>query len=124
MTQKLARKDRPFKTTTRPIVCKLTEPERLQMGDLLAAKELEYTQVEKDKKAAMDDFKEQLDAIAASIKALSETITAGEEERQLECYIVPDVTANTITYVRTDTDEVVHERSMTQEERQRGLFEA
>jgi hypothetical protein len=84
----------------------------------------EITQAEDGLAAVKSQFKARIDAATAKRNEYSAIINAGCEYKPVECHLIKDYQANAIVVVRLDTGEVVRERTMSIEERQRGLFVA
>ena len=110
-----------LKTTTIRLTCKLSQSDLAEKGGELAKAELEYTAVEAEKAETVKRYKDRLDAIAGKIGSLSLVIDAGEEERDVEVRIFPDLSSGAIKYLALDRDEVLKERPMTPDEVQGDL---
>jgi len=84
----------------------------------------QITQAEDGLAAVKSQFKARIDAATAKRNEYSAIINSGCEYKPVECHLIKDYRHNSIGVVRLDTGEVVRERTMTIEERQRGLFVA
>lgn len=115
-------KDTMFATTTLSRQVPLTDHDRIEMGNELATKELEYSEVSDEKKKIAGGFQERLDGIESRIKHLSRVLTEGGELRDIEVRIVPDLETKMVRYLRLESDDLVEERAMTQDELQGDLF--
>jgi len=96
----------------------LTRDEKIQYGYVLAGLYKDYQQVEYAKKAAAENFKEQLDTLDARISHLAGVVRAGEEPRDVECVWRYLFETNSKELIRTDTSEVVETKAIEAAERQ------
>jgi len=105
---------------TRTLQCPLTDDELLKKGKLLSAKYREASRVESEKKSAMGQFKNRLDAIAAEVNDLSQVISEGCFWDKVPCHEVYDYTRGTFYVMRLDTGEVLSDtvRPLLEDERQ------
>ena len=81
----------------------------------------EIVQAEIELKAVKTQYKSRMESAEARRQEYSDIINAGHQQMQVECVLVKDFTANTITLIRQDTFEDVRTRTMSSAERQRGL---
>ena len=102
-----------------PVV--LNDNEKREYGRKLADLEHNKEQIELEKKAASDTFKEQLSAVDAGIRRFVTSIRDGIERREVECEWVYFWESLTKQLVRCDTDEVIERDMIGQDERQIGL---
>jgi len=72
-------------------------------------------------KSIRSDYKSQIDKQQEIVNDLTAKINSGHEDRMVECELIKNYSANTITLMRLDTGEDVSARTMTAEERQKGL---
>lgn len=107
---------------TRKLTCILTEDDVLDRGRQLAQTEYDLAAIEREKKAANDEFKKQLDATSGKIVNLSRAIKNGEEERDVVCVVNDNWGNYKKEVVRTDTGEMIESYDMTEAERQRSLI--
>jgi len=77
--------------------------------------------LEGERKAAAAAFKGTMDGIKQTIHTLSLKVTNSEELRSVDCELRLNHTKLTAILVRTDTQEIVEDRPMTDEERQMAL---
>ncbi|HET6372678.1 MAG TPA: hypothetical protein VFG76_05190 [Candidatus Polarisedimenticolia bacterium] len=106
------------RTTKRKLVCQLTDAEKITFGEELARLRREYAELEIEAAESAKGYRDQLAAKWERMGLVSEIYETGQEEREIECAVIPDHAALMITYRRTDTGEVVGERLMDEEERQ------
>ncbi len=100
----------------RPLPVKLTDVEKLDVGDKLAAVGVEIEALnEKVRKINADKRPKVKLALE-----LTRKLHAGTEEREILCDVIRGPGVN-IRFVRVDTGETVETRSMTEEERQLDL---
>lgn len=107
--------------TSRDLPCVLTDDEKRDYGRKLADLEHNKEQVEKDKKASSDLFKDQLSAVDAGIRRLVTFIRDGIERRAVECEWVYYWQSLSKELVRKDTNEVIEREVIGHDERQYGL---
>lgn len=98
---------------SRELDCKLTDKEKLELGDQLASALTEYDDKQDEKQKITADQK----PITKLIKQLQKKIKNGVEQRTASCEVIEGPGAN-IKIIRTDTREVVEERPMTPAEAQ------
>ena len=98
-----------------------TEEEILSFKSALAFHTAEFLRIEKDKKEETKILNLNIKDCKESIADLSEKIESGFEEKTVPCRVKFDHTRDMVFIIRTDTDEVVEERPMTEEERQTEL---
>lgn len=103
------------KTIKKALICELTDKERREYGISLATTLGDMEQVEAQKKAEMDNFKNRLAGMQAKIDELSGKVRNGKEWRDVTCCVVygqPDKEHKQT--VRLDTMEVVQTELMTE----------
>lgn len=108
---------------TRLIMVDLSDEEIAERKNKLVKAESELQKVTADKAEAMASFNATLKDRRAEIRSCVAAIQTGSEEREVEVFDRHDKRRNTVETVRADTKEVIHERAMTAEERQGGLFD-
>lgn len=107
----------------RELLVALTDSEVNHKAQDLVALMLEFDTVEEEKRTRTAEFSEQLKELRNRMRALSRTIGEKKEQRGVPCEVrfhTPVV--GTKQTVRLDTNEVIEETEMTQEERQENLF--
>jgi hypothetical protein len=97
----------------RELDCKLTDPEKLEIGDQLASALTEHD----DKQAEKVKITADQQPIKKLIKQLQKKLKLGVEQRTVLCEVHEGPGAN-IRLIRTDTHQVVEERAMTPAEAQ------
>ena len=106
---------------TQMLTCQLTEDEIRQHGQTLAAV-LEDISTEQ---ARQTSFKTEMKATIAGLEsrsaALSSQIRRGEELRDVQVQPELDFGENVYRERRTDTDEIINERAIEEDERQEHL---
>ncbi len=105
----------------RRLPVKLTDEEMIIKGQELAELESELTDLESLKRAASKSFAKQIEVKKGKIQRVSHAINTKQENREVECEEVRDEESLKVSIVRKDTGEVVSERLMTDEERQKVL---
>ena len=105
-------------TTKRTLPCALTDDDRLRIGSNLSEAVGQETVLEHELRDYKEDHKSRLLPVQSLISRLAGYIRDDSEPREIECAIVRDVRLCQIRVVRSDTNEVVEERAMTEFERQ------
>ncbi len=106
------------KIIERHLACVLTEEERASLGRLAAHEVKAYGEIEEQKKQALADFGARLKAARKTIDELSEKVDTGVEWRMVECHRITDRYLGRVRVVRTDTGQVIEDRSLTHGESQ------
>lgn len=99
----------------------LTDQERLQLGQDMAAAQSKAEQAERDKKAADEAFKGQIEASYADVSDVAQKLRFGKVNRMVSCQHVLDYRLGRIRVVRMDDGAEIESRSMTSQERQMGM---
>lgn len=94
----------------------LTEEERSRHAREAAHLLGVYSEVESRAKLAASEAREELKELNAKIDAHARASRTGFEEREIDVRQEPDNDKLVIRYVRTDTDETVRTRPMTEDE--------
>lgn len=102
----------------RVLPVQFTEEEILSFKNALAFHTAELLKAEKEKKNEVKIHNLNIKDCKDSIADLSEKIESGFEEKSVSCRVKFDHAREMVFIIRTDTDEVVEERPMTEEERQ------
>ena len=121
----MAKNDKKRRVTLRKVMrsvpCRLTDAELLARADELSGVVQDTTAEE----GRQTDIKAQLKARLTELNArktrLALTIGRKEEHRDVDVEHVADLQAGTVTVFRTDTDEAMDTRPMTDAERQDSL---
>ena len=100
---------------------KLTDEGYKEYGLKMAQANREIAAAEDELAAVKSQFKSRIDAAVAKRNEYAGIINAGAVYQKVDCQLIKDFVHNTITLVRTDTDEVVRTRTMSMDERQRKL---
>ena len=109
------------KKSTQRIAVKLTDRELLDYGKALAQSENDIRSEREQQDAMRAGMKETLQRIESRRMMLAGLVSSGEEYREIDCDDVFDYDTGRVTRHRLDTGEVVIERPMTDEERQRSI---
>lgn len=96
----------------------LTSEQIAQRGQLLAACQVDIEKLKADKKDSAAEFKRKIEDLEAQAKKLSHAITAGTEEREVECDERLNLDEKIVEIVRRDTGEVVRKRRVEDEDLQ------
>lgn len=107
--------------TKRTLRVNLTDRERLDFGRRLALEQQSLAETEDRKVEVAAAIKAEIEAHKSRINALSKTLNNGYDYRDVDCRLLLDFALNLVTVIRDDTCEVVEERPMTADERQREL---
>jgi hypothetical protein len=108
--------------TTRKLPVQLTDDELQQRSQALVGNIKQTDALKEEKKTATSEFKARIGACNDVTKRLTEIISSGKEERDVECEMTKDYKGGTVTVVRLDTGEVVETRPMTADERQESMW--
>ncbi len=104
--------------TTKPklyekVAVRLTDAQLIEMGEELAAKRLEYNQVDADKAEALGNFNAKLKTLDAEIDDIARQIDDREKHVDIEVREEPDDGRNVIALVRVDNGQLLKTREMT-----------
>lgn len=103
--------------------CVLTDDEVREYGIALARATSTITDLESQKKAFNDQIKADISKAEGDANILSQKIQNGYEFRTIDVETVLGYESGIVFTIRMDTGEEIRSRSMTPEERQKGLFE-
>lgn len=98
--------------------CKLSEKDIANAADKLATALQRVDSLKLEKKAKMAEFSSQIDAQAERIHSLTVEVKDGIAQRPVDCELQLNHTKRTATLIRLDTEDIVEEREMNQEEKQ------
>lgn len=98
-----------------------TDGDRLKMGDEMAKASEELEALEEEKADFAAKMKAKMGEAQGILKGTGRKIRMGFEMRMIECRMEKDFLTNTVRITRQDTGELVEERALTIEERQRFL---
>jgi len=104
------------------VPCGLTETEKADAAMVLAGAYQARESLAIEKKTLLADIKQKTDRLAEQIHKTSIMVQMGIEVRSIKCNLILNYTTNHAKLIRLDTKEVVEEREMTQEEKQRVLY--
>jgi hypothetical protein len=110
-----------MKRVTKELPCALSEEEKRLRGRELAAEVRKKLDLEDEKKDVMADFKERKDEIDTKIVKLTNTVTSGQEPRQIECEERPNYDERIVEIWRLDIEERAESRPMEPHELQAEL---
>lgn len=108
-------------TTIEDLPVTLSDEDIRVRGRELARAAAEVQRAELRKAQIMATCKSEIEVHSTEMSRLTEIVNNGWEFRQVEVEEVHDFSSNRVAYVRTDTAELLRERPMTPEERQRPL---
>lgn len=111
------------RTFERTLPVKLTVPELVERGYMLADEQTKKRSIESAKKSANEDFKAKLETAEEEIARLTRIVHQKAEERPVKCREKRDYKRSVIEVIRLDTGEIVDSRVMTEAERQREIAE-
>jgi hypothetical protein len=115
-------KDEPkrvLERETRPLPVDLTEKEIALRGRECGEKMRERAALEATFEVAKKEHKADIEALDETITDLGRALATGQEIRDVECEVVINWDADCVETLRTDTGEVVAQRPIRPEERQR-----
>lgn len=96
------------------LACVLTDAERKAKSDELVQAELQESRQKAEKKAEMSARNAALKETRCRIDQLAKELDEGAEMREVPVRADYDYDAKRVSYVRTDTDEVIDSREMDQ----------
>ena len=111
----------PEKTFYESLKCILTDDEKQKLGSDMAEAVARIAEAEADLKSFQTQIKAKVAADEAIVMTCSEKIRSGYEFRRIECEEFKDFESNKILISRLDTHEIIKERPMEPEERQKDL---
>jgi hypothetical protein len=107
-------------TYTELLECELTEDERADKRKRLEDVDRELVRLDTEKKASAKAYSNQIKPLAAERESILEALDTGTEKRQVEVYEHFEPRLGKVEVRRVDTDAVVEERAMTQQELDEG----
>jgi hypothetical protein len=110
-----------LKTFKKPLLCELTEAEKVKKGHKAGTLKKKLAKVRLEMKAATVGHKDEIKNIQENLDTLLDELETGQEERQIECREVKNFAAKKAEVIRLDTNEVVSTRSLMAEEFQTDL---
>ena len=110
-----------METIKRQLLYKFTGSELKKISQEMAYTVGELDAVEQEKKDTAAAFKDRMEVLSNKIKDAAHKINSGQEQRLIDCEVVKNFDLNVVRVYRLDTGEIVEERAMTTEERQREL---
>ena len=99
----------------------MTDRERLELGQDIAAAQSIAEQAEKDKKAADESFKGTIEAAYADVSEIAGKLRFGKLMKMVNCQFMQDYRLGEIRVVRMDDGSEISRRQMTKAERQMGM---
>lgn len=110
-------------TTHEPhtLPCKLSEKDKAQAAEELATAIQQGESLELERKSVLGDLKKRKDNLIERIHNLTISVKDGIVMRSVDCTLKLNHTKLNAILIRLDTDEIVDERPMTQEEKQMNL---
>lgn len=99
----------------------MTDRERLELGQDIAAAQSIAEQAEKDKKAADESFKGTIEAAYADVSEIAGKLRFGKLLKMVSCQHMLDYRLGEIRIVRMDDGTELSRRAMTKAERQMGM---
>lgn len=101
--------------------CELTDKEHTEAAVALAEALDDMTAAESEKKSLVEQFKARIEAANAEAVRLTGLVRNRYEFRDIQCEEVKNFQTGQLTVTREDTSEIVKERELTMEEKQRPL---
>jgi hypothetical protein len=98
--------------------CRLTDKQKIDVGDLIVEADDKLSALEDEKKAAADSYKAKIELAEAARRELVQKLRTGSEVREVVCIERFVFERNAVETIRTDTMAKLSERAMTQDERQ------
>jgi len=110
-----------IKKESRMIRCQLSQKELLEYGEQLSEAIDNLQNTEAEEKQVAKEYKAKKAAFESDVSKLSTLLRAKHEMRSIDCEIRHDYVNAKIFVCRTDTEEVIEEREMRDDERQRHM---
>jgi hypothetical protein len=110
-----------YDTVNKVLPVPLTERERLEIGETVAAAQSKAEHAERDKKAADEEYKGVIDGAYADVSAGLAQLRRGKKDVEVQCTVFLDYRLGHYKLTRNDTFEVLESRPMTRSERQMGM---
>lgn len=107
---------------SREVTVKLTQGELADLGTKAGARSSELSGLKGDFDTVKKEWKGKIGAVEAELNDALKKLQEGTETKLMEVREVKDFALNTVKYYRTDTDELIEERALTGEERQKEMF--
>lgn len=98
--------------------CRLGTKEKAEAAEALATTIQATESLELERKSVLGDFKSRMDGLKESIHTLTLNVKDSVQMRSIECELHLNYTKLTATLIRSDNNEIVEERPMTDEEKQ------
>lgn len=109
------------KDVTKPLSVPLTDEEILKYGRDCARAQSDKDRIISEAKSVAKDYAAQVSEQDAIIAKLSPRINSGKETRDVVCYQVSNWNTGWVVVSRSDTGEVIEDRPMREEEKQREM---
>jgi hypothetical protein len=109
------------KRVMRSLPVRLTAPEIQERSQAMAGAVLNIYDLDDELALIKDDFKTRRKSYEAIVREHAQTLKRGWEERPVGCGLNKDFARNVVRMFRLDTGEMVEERAISKEERQREL---
>ena len=110
-----------FEYVDRPLPVPLTDRERLELGEEMAAAQQKAEQAERDKKAADEEYKGVIEGAYADVSQTSSRLRHGKKTVPVQCQVRRYYRTGHIRVVRMDDGSEIESRPMTSQERQMGM---
>ncbi len=98
-----------------------TEQEKRELADQMAEASVKVREIEGNLKSVSTQLKAEVNKHQAILDQAGEKYRAGFEYRETKCEITKDFNLGYFTLIRLDTGEVVKERPLEGEERQKSI---
>ena len=98
--------------------CKLTTEQKAESADQLATAIQQAESLELERKSVMGNFKSRKEFLIERIHNLTTHVKDGIEMRSVDCTLSLNYSKLKATLTRNDTNQIIEERPMTEEEKQ------
>lgn len=99
----------------------LTKDEVIERASELANLLMDHSVTDEEFKEEAKETRTKLKELRERIDELGEVLRTKKEKREVNCYEIPDYEKEVVEVFRSDTDERVHARQLTPEDRQQQL---
>ena len=101
-----------------------SEEEKKKIAQQLAQAVSDKGEADEELKAIKADFKSKIELADSQINGYARKLQSGFEMRSIECNVIRDYEAKTITYIAIDDGRTIDIRQMSQSDLQRPIIES
>lgn len=111
--------------TTVPVEVRyhFSDAEKIDLVSQLAKSIENKSELETEKKEFIDDIKDKIESAESDIHSLASKVRNGYEPRFVRCFIEKDFDLGMMIFRNAETNEVVTQRPMTEQEKQQSFMD-